>query len=58
MACSSSPKQLAKPANLIQPCAKLDKFRGKDIGDIIRYTINLTKMYRVCAARQEALAKL
>lgn len=58
MACASSPKPLAKPADLIQPCPALPVFKGKDLGDIVRYTVNLTKLYKVCAARHEALAKL
>lgn len=58
MGCSSYQKPFAKPADLIQPCQKLTPFAGKDMGALLRYTINLTKVYKVCSARHDALAKL
>ena len=50
--------KIQPPADLTQPCVKLPIFNGRDMQDIVEYTRNLMKLYKVCSLRQEALAKV
>ena len=47
--------KIPAPADLTQPCSKLPAFKGKDMQDIVSYTENLIKLYKVCQTRQSAL---
>lgn len=58
MGCTSLPKPPVKPANLISPCPGMKEFKGKDMGDLLRYTVALTKDYKICSAKQKALSEI
>ena len=57
--CVCSKQQTSNiPANLTQPCPDLPNFQGKDMGDLIGYSVEITRQYKLCQARQRVLAGL
>ena len=59
--CVHSTPQVIKieaPADLAAPCKKLPMFNGKDMEYVVRYTKDLMTMYKVCSAKQKALAEI
>lgn len=45
------------PANLTTPCEKLPLLKGDTLGDLYKYTIEVTAIYNECALRHDALSK-
>lgn len=56
MGCQSLTK-LQVPADLTTACPDLEKFKGRTMGDLMGYTIDLQEQYRLCQTRQMALVK-
>lgn len=57
LASCSRTSPASKPANLTAQCAPLPAFTGETCDDAVGYILNLTSLYRECAARHKGLAE-
>lgn len=49
------PYPAAQQASLNSPCPDAPEFKGKDMGDLLEYTVDLVYIYHECKAKHAAL---
>ena len=55
---STTPSAVKPPADLTQPCAKLQPLAGTTGADILPWAVQTVHLYKDCAARHDALVSV